>query len=109
MKEDLKFICEDFKVKGKQAVEKRKEISQLEPNSAEYRVQTKVFENIIKELNKYGELIYSAILSFNNAPETFTSISKNDVLYFQLIQDEVTAMLKEHGIYMNYVHPNDKK
>lgn len=109
MKEDLKFICEDFKIKAKRAIEKHEELIHLESNSAEYRIQSEVYDNILKELTKYGEIIYSAILSYNNAPDTFTQITKENVLHFQLVQDEVTSMLRENGIYVNYVHPNDKK
>ena len=108
MKEELKFICEDFKIKAKRAIEKREELMHLESDSSEYRIQLEVLNKIVKELGKYGEIIYTAILSYNNASDTFTSITKDDVLHLQLVQDEVTSMLKEIGINLNYIHPKDK-
>ena len=109
MKEDLKFLCEEFKVQAKQAIAKKIEIEKLKVNSTEYVVQSEVFQNIVKDLLKNGEIIYTAILSYNNAPDTFEQITRDDVLFWQLTQDEVSSMLNKNKIYLNYLHPNDKK
>jgi len=109
VKEDLKFLCEEYKVQAKQTIAKKKEIEKLKINSTEYVVQSEVFQNIIKDLVKNGEIIYTAILSYNNSPETFKQITKDDVLFCQLMQDEISSILKENGIHLNYLHPNDKK
>lgn len=109
MNEDLKFICEDFKIKAQNLIEQHKLLSTLVVNSHEYNVQQQVFNNILTQLKKYAEIIYSAILSYNNSPDTFTAVTKNDVLHLQLLQDEVTSILRENGIHTNYAHPNDKK
>jgi len=109
MSEDLRFICEDSKVKAKRLIEVHNLLQTLTPNSSEYVIQLEVYNNILKKLTKYAEIIYTAILSYNNSPETFTEITRDDVLEYQLVQDEVTSMLKKIGIILNYLHPNDKK
>ena len=109
MKEELKFICDDFKLVAKRAIETRQKLIDLESDSAEYRIQYEVLDNIMKKLITYGEIIYSGILSYNNAPDTFTHINKEDVLHLQLVQDEVIAMLNENEIHLHCIHPNDRK
>ena len=109
MKDELDFICKDFRVKARQVIEKHRLLETLVIGSSEYNIQLEVFNNIMEELNKYAEVIYTTILSYNHAPDTFTKITRNDVLQYQLVQDEVTSFLKENGIFLNYVHPKDKK
>ncbi len=88
----------DWKVTASRLVERKQILDKLDLTSAEYLIQKETFDNILKHFTERADLIFSGIISYNADPEGMTTISKEDVLKAQLLQDEITQLLKQNNI-----------
>lgn len=107
MSEDVRKLFREYlklyKFTARLAVERMELISSVEPNSSEQRIHIEVMNKEINpKLEEYGRLIYSAILTYNKNPSDLPSLTKEDILKAQLVQDEVSSMLGKVGIHIQY-------
>jgi hypothetical protein len=99
----LKTIWETYRHTAELLIKKKKEWDAAK-EPAKRELLADATDKTGVEFKKWAELLYTYILSYNQfkAEGQFPGITDADILKAQLVQDEVSAMLKEEGFNIEY-------